>query len=109
MERAGKRETGDTLRPMEQGIGENEENKTYSIALRLRRVVYEDAYISVPVTDAVIRVKDDGSGTVDFKALVAQGIRIGESEGVQWKVEESQIEIHPVQGPLPKGRQNFSP
>jgi hypothetical protein len=85
----------------------SEEQKTYSIALRLRRVVYEDAYVAVPVTDAIIKANDDGTGSIDFEALVAEAIRIGESPGVEWRIEESHSEPHPVQGPRPEDRHTF--
>lgn len=84
-----------------------EESKTYSIALRLRRVIYEDAYVAVPVTDAIVKVNDDGTGSIDPEALVTEAIRIGEDDRVEWKVEETRIEAHPIQAPLPKGRSRF--
>jgi hypothetical protein len=42
---------------------------TYSIALRLRRVTYEDAYIAVPVTDAIVKKAEDGSFRIDPAAM----------------------------------------
>lgn len=80
---------------------------TFSIALRLRRVTYEDAYIAVPVTDAVVRPKPDGSMGVDAEALFAEGIRIGQDSRVEWQVESSQIEAHPVQQAAPDSRKKF--
>ena len=85
----------------------SEEQKTYSIALRLRRVIYEDAYVAVPVTNAIMKANDDGTGSIDFEAFVAETIRIGENEGVDWKFEESHSEAHPLQGPCPEDRHTF--
>lgn len=84
-----------------------EEPKTFSITLRLRRAIYEDAYVAVPVTDAIVKANDDGTGSIDFEAFVAEAIRISGDERVEWKVEETQIEPHPIQGPLPEDRSLF--
>lgn len=80
---------------------------TYSIALRLRRVTYEDAYIAVPVTDAVVRPQPDGSLRIDPDALWAEGIRVGQDSRVEWKVESSKTEAHPIQQPPPEGRKKL--
>jgi hypothetical protein len=84
-----------------------EEPKTYSIALRLRRVTYEDAYIAVPVTEAIMKANDDGTGSIDMEAFAAEAIRIGGDGRVEWKLEETQTEPHPIQAPLPEGRSLF--
>ena len=76
---------------------------TYSIALRLRRVTYEDAYIAVPVTDVVVRPKPDGSLGIDPDALWAEGIRIGQDDRVEWQIESRTTEVHPVQQDAPDG------
>ena len=86
----------------------SEEQKTCLIALHVRRVIHEDAYVSVLVTDAITKANADGTASIDFEAFVAEAIRLSENEGVDWKVEESKTEPHPVQGPLPEGRQAFS-
>jgi hypothetical protein len=80
---------------------------TYSIALRLRRVTYEDAYIAVPVTDAVVKPNPDGSMAIDPEALFAEGLRIGQDSRVEWQVESSQTEAHPLQQAAPDGRRKF--
>jgi hypothetical protein len=49
---------------------------TYSIALRLRRITHEDAYIAVPVNDAILEQAEDGSRRINWEAMVAEGIRI---------------------------------
>jgi hypothetical protein len=85
----------------------NEESKTLSVALRLRRVTYEDAYVAVPVTDAIFRQKADGSMGIDFEALVAAAVRIGEDPRADWRVEGRETEAHPMQGPKPDDRESL--
>lgn len=84
-----------------------EEQRTYSIALRLRRVTYEDAYVAVPVTDAILKMDDDGEMRLDFDRFVAAAIQIGGDSRVEWRVESSSTEAHPTQGPKPEDRKSF--
>ena len=92
----------------ESSKGSNGKN-TYSIAIRLRRVTYEDAYLSVPVTDRITEKKVDGSYGIDFKKFVAEGIKLSHDPRVEWKVETINLEPHPSQNPLPKDRKTFDP
>ena len=85
----------------------SEEQNTYSIALRVRRVTFEDAYIAVPVTDAIMKPKEDGTLGIDFEALVAEAIRISNDSRVEWRIESSHLEPHPLQGPKPDDRKSF--
>ena len=87
----------------------NDAPKTYSIALRLRRVIYEDAYVRVPVTAAVIEERKDGTRGINFDALVAEGIRIGGDKRTEWKFESSTSECHPLQQAPPEDRLRFCP
>jgi hypothetical protein len=80
---------------------------SYSVALRVRRVTYEDAYVSVPVTDAILKVKEDGSRGIDFEKFVAEGLRISKDSKVEWQIEESKSEPHPIQQAPPEGRTSF--
>lgn len=80
---------------------------TYSIALRIRRVIYEDAYIAIPVTDAIVRKADDGSLRIDPEAMYAEGLRIGQDARVEWQVESTNMEVHPVQQAAPEGRKKL--
>jgi hypothetical protein len=80
---------------------------TYSIALRVRRVTYEDAYIAVPVTDAIVRKKEDGSLGVDPEAMCAEGIRISQDSRVEWQIESTNTEVHPIQQAAPEGRKKL--
>ena len=80
---------------------------TYSVALRVRRVTYEDAYVAVPVTDAIMKMKEDGTPGIDFEKLVAEAIRISKDPRVEWQVEESKTEPHQIQQSPPEGRKSF--
>jgi hypothetical protein len=84
-----------------------EDPKTYSIALHLRRITYEDAFVAVPVTTAIIKANEEGTGHVDPEAFVKEAIRLGEDNRVEWKVEETKTEAHPVQCPPPEDRSIF--
>jgi hypothetical protein len=44
----------------------SENPKTYSIALRVRRVTVEDAYVAVPVTDSILIPDDEGTARIQF-------------------------------------------
>ena len=81
--------------------------KTYSTALRVRRVTYEDAYVAVPVTEAIMKPKPDGSLGVDPETLWAEGIRISQDKRVEWQVESAKTEAHPTQQPIPEGRKSL--
>jgi hypothetical protein len=80
---------------------------TYSIALRVRRVTYEDAYIAVPVTDSIVKKKEDGSLGVDPEAMFAEGVRISSDSRVEWQVESTNKEVHPIQQAAPEGRKKL--
>ncbi|MEW6712623.1 MAG: hypothetical protein ACOY0R_09205 [Chloroflexota bacterium] len=77
---------------------------THSIMLRIRRITYEDAYVAVPVTDALMRKKEDGSFGLDVDALVVEALRISDDQQVEWQVESSEKEPHPTQKPKPEDR-----
>ena len=85
----------------------SDEAKTFSIALRLRRVIHEDAYVAIPVTDAIIELGEDGKGSINFDALVAEAIRLSADPRVEWKTESCQVEPHPTQQPKPDDRYMF--
>lgn len=81
-----------------------EEQETYSVALRLRRVTVEDTYVSVIVNEAILVESTDGSARLDFAKFVAAAIQLGNSPLVEWQVESSVLEPHPTQGPKPDDR-----
>jgi hypothetical protein len=78
--------------------------KTYSIMLRLKRVTYEDAYVAVPVTGRIMTQKEDGTSGIDFDAFVTEAKQISKDARVEWVVESTQVEPHPIQGPKPEDR-----
>jgi hypothetical protein len=80
---------------------------TYSVLLRLRRITIEDAYIAVPVTDAVVKEIEDGTFRIDSDALIAEGIKIGQDPRVDWQVELEKTKMHPIQQPIPDGRKKL--
>ncbi|MBO2013060.1 hypothetical protein [Hymenobacter negativus] len=80
------------------------EGQTYSIQLRLRRVTYEDAYVSVILNDKVMQVQEDGTSKIDFEKFLAEAIRVSTTPNVDWQVESSQTEAHPLQAVRPDDR-----
>ncbi len=85
----------------------HESIENYSILLRLRRVTYEDAYVSVPITEAILEQKENGTYGVNVEAFFAEGIRLSQHPDVEWVIENSTTETHPVQQPKPEGRTGF--
>lgn len=81
--------------------------KTHSIMLRIRRVTYEDAYVAVPITSALMKEKEDGTIGLDVDAFVAEAVQISDNQQVEWQVESSQKEPHPMQIPKPENRASF--
>jgi hypothetical protein len=82
-------------------------HETQSIMLRVRRTRVEDAYVAVPVTDAIVDVESDGTGSINFEAFVAEALRISGNPLVEWQVESTEVATHPEQRPLPEGRRCF--
>lgn len=87
----------------------NQSSQTYSVMLHVRRTTYEDAYIAVPVTKAVIKAQEDGKSSLDFEALVREALHLSQNGQVEWEVEEVASEAHPIQGPVPGDRRAFDP
>jgi hypothetical protein len=81
--------------------------ETSSILLRVRRTTVEDAYVAVPVTEAIVDVQPDGTGSINFEAFVAEALRLSGDPRVQWQIESTGVATHPEQGPLPEGRRCF--
>ena len=82
-----------------------DQSRTYSVVLRVRRVTYEDAYVAVPVTATILTTNADGTMTIDPEAFVAEALRISHDPRVEWIVETSNLEPHPIQQPKPDDRQ----
>ncbi|WP_223650197.1 hypothetical protein [Hymenobacter psoromatis] len=82
----------------------SDENKTYSVRLRLRREVVEDSYVSVIIDEKVTTEQEDGSFKIDFEKLAAEAIRISTNPQVDWQAESSRTEPHPLQTVMPDER-----
>ena len=84
-----------------------DENRTYSILIRLRRTTTEDAFIRVPVVGDLMlpEVDEHGHHHIDSTKLVAAATRLAQEASVRWVRDgEPMIEPHPIQTPLPEGR-----
>lgn len=71
--------------------------ESYSISVRLQRTTVEEAYVSVPVTGAVMQEEpaEDGSRRLDTEKFVAAAIELG--GGAEWLPEHQQVVLHPIQ------------
>ena len=85
----------------------DENPKVICVALRVRRTTHEDAYVSVPATDAIMKPMGDGTCRIDFEKFVAEAIRLSQDPRVEWEVEDISTESHPTQQPKPDDRQAF--
>lgn len=92
---------------------ENDEAKSFSVSLRLRRTRSEYTYVSVPVTmdlmetDSGGNVKRDGQGKshIDMAKFVRKATEMASSTTVSWIPEEETEEPHPIQNaPGPQGK-----
>ncbi|MEW2507315.1 hypothetical protein AB0878_43340 [Amycolatopsis sp. NPDC047767] len=74
---------------------------TYSISVRLQRTTVEEAYVSVPVGDAVLRdePEPDGSARLDPQKVMAAAVELGRA--AHWSAEDVRITPHPIQKPPP--------
>jgi hypothetical protein len=86
---------------------EQHKSQSVSIMLRIRRTTVEDAFVAIPVTDAIMKMQPDGNYGMDPDAFTSEVIRISNDERVEWKVESTQIEPHQIQTPLPTDRRCF--
>ncbi len=79
-------------------MSESEPERTYSIAVRVRRTIVEEVHVRVLVSDAV--VTDDH---VDGAKVFAEAVRLGETGEHRWRREgEPVVEVHPLQTPPPE-------
>ncbi|MFG2692974.1 hypothetical protein [Kitasatospora sp. NPDC048407] len=70
---------------------------SYSISVRLRRTTVEEAYVSVPVTDAVMQDEPDADGSqhLDAAKVFAVALELGAS--AEWLPEDGRVVVHPIQ------------
>ncbi|MBZ5592140.1 MAG: hypothetical protein LAP39_07880 [Acidobacteriia bacterium] len=76
----------------------------YCISLRLRRITIEDAYVNVPLTEAITKPTEEGNRALDPDAFMREGIRLSDDPRVEWQVESATTECHPVQQARPEDR-----
>ncbi|MFD8480462.1 hypothetical protein [Kitasatospora sp. NPDC059673] len=70
---------------------------SYSISVRLQRTTVEEAYVSVPVTDAMMRDEpnEDGSYGIDVTEFYAAALQLGAA--AEWLPEDRSVVVHPIQ------------
>jgi hypothetical protein len=70
---------------------------SYSVSFRLQRVTTETAFVSVPITPAVI----DGD-KLDVEKLTRAAVELGKHPLTRWELEEDAVVTpHPIQMPPP--------
>ncbi|MEV6898505.1 hypothetical protein [Amycolatopsis sp. NPDC051372] len=79
---------------------------TYSISVRLQRTTVEEAYVSVPVSEAVLRdgPEADGSMRLDPEKVMAAAVELGRA--AEWSAEDLRVTPHPIQKPRPGAGQS---
>lgn len=72
--------------------------ESYSVSVRLQRTTVEERYISVPITNAVMRAEPDpdGSRRLDPEKILAAAIELGHDD-TDWLPEDREVTIHPIQ------------
>jgi hypothetical protein len=81
--------------------------RTYSISIRVKRTIVDCGYVSVPVANAIMRTGENGNVAQDEKGhahidpekLTLQAIAWAREPSVKWFRESEQIEPHPIQKP----------
>ena len=70
-----------------------------SISVRLRRRQAETAYVSVPITENVMRPNDEGEGKkLDVDKIIEAALQLGKLDSTKWEIEgDPEIQLHPVQ------------
>ena len=82
--------------------------KSYSMLLRVQRVLREEAFVSVPITAAIVRQGDDGTHRIDPEAFLSAALNLARDPQVAWQEESIEVIAHPLQIPLPDGRKVFA-
>jgi hypothetical protein len=72
---------------------------TYSVSVRLQRITTEFAFVSVPVSDDLVIQQPDGSGRLNAAKLMERALQLGQAPEVMWRLEDRQVQLHPVQTP----------
>ncbi|MFD3524231.1 hypothetical protein [Streptomyces sp. NPDC058653] len=71
---------------------------TYSVSVRLRRTTVEERYVSVPISESVMRTErdEDGARGLDAEKIFAAAIELGRDDD-GWAAEEREVTVHPIQ------------
>ncbi len=85
----------------------NEAKESFSMALRVRRVSYEDAYVAVPVTAKLTETRQDFTVGINAEAFLAEALIVSKSPNVEWGIESREVAPHPEQRDAPEGRRRF--
>jgi hypothetical protein len=75
---------------------------SYSISLRLQRLTTEEAWVSIPVSQEVMKdaPEPDGSWRIDTQKVREAALRLGADPNLRWTPEgASLVTPHPVQRP----------
>lgn len=86
-----------------------EEKNTYSISFRVQKITVEDAFLSIPITDRILKDNEDGTKGIDYEKFVAEAIEISKDHRVEWLLEKMSVEPHSIQSPRPDNRKGFDP
>lgn len=70
---------------------------SYSVSFRLQRTTTEFAFVSVPVTDDLMRERPDGSWGFEVEKMVERAIEMAGASEVTWQPESCRIHLHPIQ------------
>lgn len=72
--------------------------ETYSVSVRLRRTSVEERYVSVPITNELMRAEqaEDGTRRLDPEKLLAAAIEFGQDD-TDWSPEDREVTVHPIQ------------
>ena len=75
------------------------EPNTLSISVRLRRRHTEATFVSVPITEEVLRQDEEGEGRkLDVDKIIEAALQLGKLESTEWEPEEeTEIQLHPMQ------------
>ncbi len=81
-----------------------EQPSLVSISVRVRRTITQDAYVSVLVRDAVMKVDEDGAARLDPDRIFARAVELGGHPDAEWRTESTTVAVHPTQSPPPAER-----
>jgi hypothetical protein len=57
----------------------------------------EYAYVNVPITADLIAPDEHGIGRIDLEKLTRAALALGRQAGVNWYLEDQDVDLHPTQ------------